>query len=126
MSDEEGERQLPTLDEFIQQAWADLWPTSSSFVREPGFKELYVRRTLRFLNYDLERSVTTLDIARIAADDPGHGAFTALAERLLARGLPLYVECVHNPRFAKKLRRMGFSVSPINPDSYYKLPSGWH
>lgn len=112
---------LRTLDEFIQNTENS---RGNAYVNEPGFKELYVRRGPRFLDGRVIDNV--LDIARITAREPGKGTFTQLSERLLSKGIPLYVECVLNPRFAGKLRALGFTTSQIDESSFYKLPHKEH
>ena len=111
---------LQTLEEFLAATGKKAWPTNA-YVRAPGFKELYVRRTRRFLNGVWVDSV--LDLARGEATKPGRGAFTKLVTDLLERGIPLYVECVQNERLAKTLERWGFTRldHPGSP-SFFKLP----
>ena len=92
---------LSTLDEFLTKR-----RFSNAYVREPGFRHLYVRISRRYFNGVLHEGV--LDLANIEARKPGAGAFTRLVERLHTRGLTLYVECVLQDRFAQKLLRMGF------------------
>jgi hypothetical protein len=108
-----------SLEEFI--SGKSRWP-NNAYVKAEGFKELYVRRTRRLLNGVWVDGV--LDIARIIASRPGSGKFTALAEELLGRGIPLYVECVQNERFVKKLEKLGFTrVNHEGAPSFYKLPA---
>ena len=91
----------PTMDQFLA-----LNTHSNSYVSEPGFRELYVRKGFRYLD---GKRVECVDLARIEAEDPGAGAFTKLAERLLTK-YTVYVESVLNPRFAKKLLREGWTM----------------
>lgn len=114
-----------TLEDFISSTEGSRWP-KNAYVKCPGFRELYVRRTRRILGGVWVDSV--LDIARIEATHPGKGMFTLLAAYLLERGIPLYVECVQNPRFVKKLERMGFTYVPRleGPPSLFKLPESQH
>lgn len=96
---------LPRLDEFL------LLPTlvpRSSYVREPGFKHLYVRNTKRLWK---SRLVLCVDLANIAAKPTGQGTFTRLVTRLHSQ-YNLCVECVSTGRFEKRLRRMGFKQLP--------------
>jgi hypothetical protein len=111
---EEETIKLPTIDEFLQRK---RYPFNS-FVDEPEFRELYVRRALRFLG---GKVYEVLDIARIEAKVPGSGSFARLADRLLGQGLNLYVESVLNPRFERKLLELGFTPSETAPQCYYKL-----
>lgn len=107
-----------TLEEFLEKVYyGDLRP-HNAWVREPGFKSLYVRKSRRFLG-GITR-VKRLDIASVEAVRPGAGCFTALVRRLLQQGIPLYIECVHNERFAAKLLRMGFKLSPSDSNSLYR------
>jgi len=112
---------LQTLEEFLEATGRSCWPTNA-YVKVPGFKELYVRRTDRFLGDVLIKGV--LDIARAEATRPGKGVFTALVTDLLERGIPLYIECVQNKRFVKKLESMGFTrAAHEGAPSFFKLPS---
>lgn len=111
---------MQALEDFISSTEGSKWP-KNAYVTAPGFRELYVRRTRRFLNDVWVDSV--LDIARIEATRPGKGRFTALATDLLERGIPLYVECVLNKRFVKKLESMGFTRREAEgAPSFFKLP----
>jgi len=111
---------LPTLDEFVARRGA--WP-NNSYVREPGFESLYVRYTSRSLGNAGMKEV--LDVANVTAKKPGGGAFTRLIGRLRTQypTLGLYVECVHNERFAATLTaKLGFQENEHSPGSYYWLP----
>ena len=113
---------LQTLEEFLISSKMRAWP-SNAYVRAPGFKELYVRRTRRLLDGEWVESV--LDIARAKATRPGKGVLTALITNLLERGIPLYMECVQNKRFVKRLEKMGFTLATNTLDgapSFFKLP----
>lgn len=117
--------QLPTLNQFIKESEGK-WPRNA-YVRQRGCSELYVRRSRRHLGGVWVDGV--LDIARIEVRYPGRGLFTRLTNQLLARGIPLFIECVLNERFATNLSRMGFTrvdhscVNGRTPPSFYKLPS---
>lgn len=114
---------LQTLEEFLASSKDGSWP-KNAYVKVLGLKELYVRRSHRLLDGVWIDSV--LDIARIEATKPGKGVFTALVTRLLERGIPLYVECVQNKRFVKKLEAMGFTrvLGLEGPPSFFRLPEG--
>ena len=106
---------FPTLDEFIKKALVS-WP-HNAWVREPGFSNLYVRISKRNIR---GKTIQVLDLASIDAECPGAGAFTNLFLRLRKDypDLPLFVECVLNPRFAEKLLKLGFSMDRI-PNNFY-------
>lgn len=116
---------LPSLDAFIRKTLDRGNPFgSNSWVTEAGFDALYVRIGTRFVNS--ERLWPVLDLANIAADNPGGGAFTALCARLRKEWpqLHLFVESVLNDRFASYLERTGFVK--LNPNIYgrsFFLPS---
>ena len=95
---------LPTLDEFIDNK---IGYVPNSYVKEPGFHTLYVRRNKRVLDNTL---YDTIDLASLTAKKPGEGAFTKLVGRLTEKypQYTIYVENVHNERFRKKLESMGF------------------
>lgn len=79
------------------------WP-NNAYVDEPGFTELYVRDTERFI---LGVKVRTLDIARVVASRPGSGAFTKLVHRLHPDH-NLFVESVIDEKFKNLLIYLGF------------------
>lgn len=110
-----------TLGEFISSQ-GERRPRNA-YVRFPGFSTLYVRCTKRFLRHELVSPV--LDIANIEASRPGKGAFTKLFEHLRENypEMWLFVECVANERFEKKLRKMGFTqcTNDLLP-SFYMPP----
>lgn len=114
-------RGLQTLHDFLSSPGRLNFP-KNAYVKAPGFKQLYVRYGRRYLNGVFINGV--LDLANIEASRPGKGAFTALATRLLKRGIPLYVECVMNERFVKKLEDIGFTRIPNDggAPSFFKLP----
>lgn len=114
---------LQTLDAFIEKALprVKVGVPFNAYVREPGFRSLYVRMTQRVLHS--KKYSVVLDIANVEAEQPGRGAFTKLIERLPGKGLQLvYVELVHNKRFHQKLLRMGFTEREgFGASSFYKL-----
>ncbi len=98
---------LPTLDEFL--AWDKLCP-SNSYLTEPGFSSLYVRKgqisvTLNGVHY---RCLNTLTIANVTAENPGAGVFTRFIKKLVAKRLAVYVENSLNERLQSKLITLGF------------------
>jgi hypothetical protein len=112
---------LPTLEEFLKDATKrGAWP-ARGYVREEGFKDLYVRYVTHYIG---RRKRKMLDLANMNASRPGRGAFTALMRKLvlLYPHLSIYVECVLQERFAKTLvERFGFK--PVSHDirSFYLL-----
>ena len=110
-----------TLDDFIRQHIRSLNICHNSYVHAPGFSTCYVRMGPRFL--DVVRH-PVLDFANIAVRQPGHGIFTRLVERLRLTypELCIYVECVHNPRFATYLiEQLEFTQHSLHELSYYLL-----
>lgn len=112
----------PTLDEFI--SWQGSRRPKNAYVRFPGFNFIYARCNKRYLRNELVGPV--FDIANIEATRPGKGAFTKLFEHL-RKDYPemwIFVECVANERFAKKLLKMGFTqcTNDILP-SFYMAPA---
>lgn len=110
----------PTLDEFIAAYASRPWP-ANLYVKEKGFKQLYVRISRRFLRgawYD-----PTLDLANIEASYPGRGAFTNLVTRLRQQypNMVLFVESVQTSRFANKLVALGFQ--PMEHDCFTWFPN---
>lgn len=112
---------LPTLDDFITRATKrNAWP-ANGYVKENGFRDLYVRYTSHYIG---RRKRKMLDIANVNASRPGNGAFTALMRRLALEypTLNLYIENVLTERFATTLvKRFGFTPVPDNMRSYYLL-----
>ena len=100
---------LPSLDDFLKdppKGW-----DKNAYVRYPGFSSLYVRYTQRYIEGVYRFPV--LDLASLEVSDRGKGTFTKLLTHLrtVYPHLWLYVECVNNPRFAKKLPSLGFTRS---------------
>jgi hypothetical protein len=109
---------IPTLDQFILEAKKRSFQ-NNSYVKEPGFKSLYVRYGRRFLDGKWVQDV--LDLASIQATRPGRGALTHLIARLRKdySGMSLYVESIFNPRLPRKLETLGFkSIDGIVPNYY--------
>lgn len=107
---------LPSLDQFLSAAE---YP-NNSYVNEPGFRELYVRKGRRLLGSGWVSPV--VDLARIEAEKPGSGAFTRLAARLRRAGYAVYVESVINSRFAEKLLAKGWiRIGSSECPSFYLL-----
>ena len=102
---------LPKLDDFIKTADPLVPFSCNTYVNEPGFRDLYVRKRKRLLDGE---EIEVLDLAKLEADEPGKGAFQRLFERLRRDypNLALYVENVDNQRFAKALPRFGFNPDP--------------
>ena len=95
----------PTLDEFLTWKFPFV-----SYIEHPDFSDLYVRSSYIHVIMDDEvwRCEPVLQIGNIKAKDPGQGAFTAFVEHVVALDRAIYVECVHNERFQRKLLEMGF------------------
>lgn len=115
---------LPTIDEFIQGHDRD-GQADNSWVRCPGFKSMYVRRSAR-------RSLCgstcgpVLDLANMEARCPGSGAFKRLVARLRKQypNWILYVENVLTKRFCDGLERLGFvRLGTGRPTSFCLLTS---
>ena len=109
----------PTLDEFLAQG-ETAWP-KNAWVKESGFKSLYVRLSKKSLEGGYWPMI---DLSNITASRPGRGAFTRLVARLRVQypTLGIYVESVLEPRFAVMLEaRLGFKANPIDERSFYLL-----
>ena len=113
----------PTLDEFIA-AYGTGRYSSNLYVREDGFRSLYVRIGKRWF-VDMECD-PTLDLASMTVRYPGKRTFTRLVERLRHDypKMTLYVESVLSPRFRSRLKLMGFApVGGPGFDCFVMLPS---
>jgi len=113
------DKPLPTLDAFVRVTKSSFVPRTG-YVMFPGFKPMYIRCTQHIIN---GIRVQTLDFANIEAMTPGRGAFTKLFKHCRKKypTLILFVECVLNERFAKKLLSMGFVQLDNQP-----APSFYH
>lgn len=108
-----------TLDEFI--SWSSRRWLNNAYVEEPGFKSLYVRLNMRYVQGKKQR---VLDLANAEAEHPGKGAFTRLVSRLRHDypHLGLYAESVLNVRMRPKLLSLGFVyVGPCEESPCYFL-----
>lgn len=91
----------------------------STWVEDLECSSLYVRYSTRRFICD----GPVLTIANISVAKPGEGFFTSLLKCLKAKCLEenysLEVESVLNPRFAEKLKSLGFQYIPdTNPPSF--------
>lgn len=105
----------PTLDEFIA-AYGTRTYTSNAYVKEKGFKFLYVRMSPRLFREG--PADPTLDLANLEARRPGKGTFKRLVTRLRQQypHMTLFVESVMLQRFRDGLLRMGFK--PVGADCF--------
>lgn len=112
---------MMTLDQFIETRRDERVFPRNAYVKEPGFKDLYVRFNRRFVDGEVHNPV--LDIANAEAKSPGSGAATTLVARLRAQypEMGLFAENVSNTRFCSKLKAMGFKQL----GSYVAAPSFW-
>jgi len=113
----------PTLDEFIAAYGSRKYP-SNMYVRQRGFKYLYVRINPRF--WGKAWHDPTLDLASCEVRQPGKGVFTALIADLHRRypSFTLYVESVFSLRFQAKLVALGFT--PTGADCFILLSHPIH
>jgi hypothetical protein len=107
---------LPTLDEFIARG-PNKWPLNS-YVREKGFKFLYVRWGRHSIGGEL---FVCLDLANAEVKHPGKGTFKKLITRLRSEypEVNLYLENVLNEKLLPGLPRLGFirvEGSTLQPD----------
>jgi len=109
------------LDAFLKEAAKS--GKGHEYVRFPGFKSLYVRYVTRYIAGEFIHPV--IDLANLEAKSPGKGAFGELHShlRLNYPECWLYVENVLNPRFAKKLLKMGYTSQPIGMSECFYMPS---
>jgi hypothetical protein len=96
---------LPTLKQFLLNSWP-----RNSYVIFPEFASLYVRKgdlciRIEEISY---RAVGVITIGNVQAKTPGRGAWGRLVKYLVDRDYGIYVENVHNERFAKTLEGSGF------------------
>jgi hypothetical protein len=108
---------LEPLDSFLDRH-KDTRLSRNAYVFEAGFHDLYVRFGPRYL--DGVKYEKVVDIANVQANQPGRGVIWRLFDRLLARGLIVYVECVLNTHFAEKLEARGFTK--ICGNCFYRFP----
>lgn len=101
---------LPTLDEFLEKVQASKWRLGNSYVREPGFRGLYVRYGSKLVGRQIMQNVIVL--ANITAHRPGKGAFKKLIAKLRQNypANPIYIENVLEPKFEDGLKRLGFEA----------------
>jgi len=110
--EQEEQAKLPTLDEFLD--WGDR--PNNSYLEEPGFSSLYVRKgqILVVLDGTFYRCLNTLTIAAVQAEYPGEGMFTRFVNKLVEKGLAVFVENVYNKRLQNKLLELGFKRTDRN------------
>lgn len=90
----------------------DGWMVSSSTntYLDDGILDIYVRKGVHYFDGVLTH---TLDVANISQIDPayeGQGYFKRFMLHVESKGLPVYVECIHNPLLVEKLRKHGYTI----------------
>ena len=85
---------------------------SNAYIEDlPEWNSLYVRKGNICIVLDIEGQKKFYQVSRvftfanIEAAVTGIGTYTALVNRLIADDWAIYVECVHNARFAESLRK---------------------
>lgn len=85
---------------------------SNAYIEDlPEWKSLYVRKGNICVVLEIEGKKDVYHVSRvftfanIEAAVKGIGTYTALVNRLIADDWAIYVECVHNARFAESLRK---------------------
>jgi hypothetical protein len=110
---------IPTLDEFIQNT--SFFPLNL-YVKYEGFDNLYVRKNGVYvlISNQFYLCEPVVRIANVTATNPGNGAFTKLVNHIVNDlNRAVYVENAHNPRFRKKLDKLGFiSVNKNDGPNY--------
>lgn len=110
----------PDLVTFLDTA--TVGSRKNAYVKFPGIKSLYVRYTQRYIADEI--ASPCLDIANIEAMKPGNGAFTKML-KYLRKNYPelwIYVECVLNERFEKKLPKLGFIQVSLGLSPCFYMP----
>lgn len=116
---------LPTLDEFIAFGQSRDLP-SNSYVRETGFKVLYVRYNPVFYVRGGHQLQNVLTIASVEARKQHGGTFRSLISYLRSTypDLSVYVENVLDPAFGQALERMGFEAVTDEEPRCFLLRAG--
>jgi hypothetical protein len=106
---------LPSLDEFL--AWE--WPLNS-YIDEPGFTNLYLRKADIGVWLDGEHQICTrvITIANVQTESYGQGILTRFVEKLVAKGYAVCVENAHLPRFQAGLLRRGFVLCSLSDPTF--------
>jgi hypothetical protein len=102
---------LPTLEEFVADFKKRPW---NSYVKFPGFSDLYVRKGQVYING--EWCYNTLTIANVQASKPGTGAFSNLVKQIRSWGMGIHVENATAPKFDLKLKHLGFERCNVPRD----------
>lgn len=106
------------LDEFMMDR-----NTRNAWLEEPGWKALYVRKSVRWfggVKYD-----SVIDLANIEAEHRDVGTFQKLIERIRHTYIncTIYIENVGSPRFAFHLSHCGFTrIDSGGFPSFYLRP----
>ena len=106
---------LPSLDEFLAREWP---PTS--YIAEPGFENLYLRRADIgvFLEGEFFTCTRVITIANVETHPTGQGILTKFVEKLVVMGYAVCVENAHSKRFQAGLLRRGFVLSSLTDPTY--------
>ena len=108
---------VEALHEFINSPSRNEWLISPEL-------EVYVRKGLHAFDGQI---INTFDIANIQdapADYKGKGHFKQFMLAAEATGLPVYVECIHNPKLTNMLEKNGYTIININSTTHaVKFPN---
>lgn len=105
-------------------AFLDATHKRNAWIRGAGIVA-YVRRSNRRIP-SMRHLTSAFDIANVYVNPPGKGRFTSFLETVIkiieARNIDMiFVELVHNKRFAEHFRRMGWiedNSDPLTPSFY--------
>jgi EAL domain-containing protein (putative c-di-GMP-specific phosphodiesterase class I) len=94
---------IDQIDDFMLSKNSIVWI-------EDNILKIYVRKNFRYINH---QQVNTFDIANIKTISKryqGKGYFKAFMLKVESLGIPVYVECIHNPKLIDMLEKNGYTI----------------
>lgn len=94
------------LQDFFNGDINNTWLTIDSYMA------LYVRKGFHY-NKDFDSVISTLDLANFETPEKyrSTGICTRFLNWLESRNVPIYVECIHNPRLLQFLLKRGYKLA---------------
>lgn len=94
---------IDQLDDFMLSKHSNIW-------LEDNILNIYVRKNLRNINNQQVNTIDIANISEISKKYQGKGYFKAFMIKVESLGIPVYVECIHNPNLTDMLERNGYTI----------------
>jgi vacuolar-type H+-ATPase subunit I/STV1 len=100
---------------FMESKSTNTWIESDIF-------HVYVRKGRRYINGVITNTIDIANILSIPIEHRGKGYFKSFILNVESYGLPVYVECIHNPLLITMLSKHGYQLLPSDDIHMIKYP----